>query len=365
MKRLLGLVLLIIITFIPGCIGNQEKAGGTISASGTIEGEETQISAEVAGRITGIKVEEGQRVKKGELLAQLESTIAQLQVKQAQAQFKGTQAAAKGAQAGVKGAQAKLEDTKAGSRIQQLQQAQENIRQLEAMLAGATKGLENTKKSYDKVQYLYQEGSASEQELLNIQGKYDSSLYQQKALQAQLAGAREQYKLLKAGATTNTVKAVDANLQQAKSAQEQVVTTQEQAQLNLALAEAQLAKTIIYAPTEGVISSRNFNVGELALPGKVLFSLMNPDKLWIRVYLPETDLAKIKLNQEAKVRIDGYPRKVFKGKVTTIAAKAEFTPKNIQTKEERVNTVFAVKLTITNQDQILKAGLPADVEFVQ
>jgi HlyD family secretion protein len=116
------------------------------------------------------------------------------------------------------------------------------------------------------------------------------------------------------------------------------------------------------APSGGVILERLVHTGELAVPGAPLFTLADLDQVTLTVYVPEADLGRVSLGQDVEVTVDAYDQ-VFAGQVTHIASQAEFTPKNIQTQEERVHMVFAVKIRLDNPDQLLKPGMPADAVF--
>ena len=124
--------------------------------------------------------------------------------------------------------------------------------------------------------------------------------------------------------------------------------------------QIQIDKATVTAPISGVVLNKNVEPGEMAMPGSPLVTLADLENCWVRVYIPETKLGHIKLGQKAKVYSDSFPNKHYEGKVTMIAGEAEFTPKNVQTKKERVRLVYAVKVTVPNPDQELKIGMPVD-----
>jgi len=121
---------------------------------------------------------------------------------------------------------------------------------------------------------------------------------------------------------------------------------------------------LLYSPIDGVVLENILDEGEMAFPGSVIMTIGDLSKPWMFIYVNERQLGKVKIGQRAKVYIDSYPDKFFEGKVVSISNKAEFTPKTIQTKDERVKLVFAVKLAIENRDMILKPGMPADAEIL-
>jgi HlyD family secretion protein len=131
-----------------------------------------------------------------------------------------------------------------------------------------------------------------------------------------------------------------------------------QAQSNIAV--ARLNDCTVTAPIDGAVSTIAFRVGETVMPGSTPITIVSLDQTWLNVYVPERLLGRVKLGDTCRVRIDAYPKKDFRGTLTFIADKAEFTPKDIQTKEERINQVYRVKITLPNHDRILKPGMPAD-----
>jgi len=124
--------------------------------------------------------------------------------------------------------------------------------------------------------------------------------------------------------------------------------------------EVQLDKMTLHAPIRGLVVARSVNEGEMALPGVTLFTLANLDHVDLTLYIPETHIARVRVGQRVSVSVDSFPNRIFEGRVTFIATQAEFTPRTVQTKEERAKMVFAVKVTIYNPDHALKPGMPAD-----
>lgn len=128
--------------------------------------------------------------------------------------------------------------------------------------------------------------------------------------------------------------------------------------------KATLKETVIHAPFKGTVLGKNLEAGELAFPGSSIITMADLRRVWIKIYIRETKIGLVKPGQEALVRVDSYPGEEFRGEVVRIADKAEFTPKTIQTKEERVKLVFAVKIQLENPEMKLKPGMPADAEII-
>jgi len=193
---------------------------------------------------------------------------------------------------------------------------------------------------------------------------YLAELAQQAAdpvvLQAQANAARSQY-----GIATSGVELAQAQLEglQLGATPEQIAAVEAQVEIARAALEAlqvQATKFILKAPISGLVLERPVHVGEVALPGAPLMTLADLDHLTLTVYVPEDQLGWVQIGQPVSVTVDAYPDRAFTGTVSFIASQAEFTPKNVQTREERVNMVFAVKVKLPNPDHALKPGMPAD-----
>ena len=140
--------------------------------------------------------------------------------------------------------------------------------------------------------------------------------------------------------------------------------TVEQADAGVKLSEIQLSKSTINSPINGNVIIKNFEQGENVVAGSPLFVIADISKVYLKVYIPVTQIGNIKVGQKATVKVDSFPDKSFEGTIKFISPKAEFTPKNVQTKEERVNQVFEVKIFIPNKEGLLKSGMPADANIM-
>ncbi|MFN3476405.1 MAG: HlyD family secretion protein [Candidatus Methylomirabilales bacterium] len=127
-------------------------------------------------------------------------------------------------------------------------------------------------------------------------------------------------------------------------------------------AETQFGYTILKSPQAGVVLRKHVEPGEMIAAGTPIVTIADLQDIWLKIYIPEPQLGRIKLGQTAEITTDSYPGKVYKGRVTFINSEAEFTPKNVQTQEERVKLVFAVKISVDNPNQELKPGMPADAK---
>jgi len=334
-KKLLTIIIILfsLTIIISGCANSTEDV---ITASGTIEALEVNISAETGGKITEINTDEGDSIKKGAVLGRLDSTIQALQVQQAEA--------------ALRAAAEKAKETQSGNRDQLIGQAVSLVDQMTSLAEGSKAAMDNARENLDRVRTLAGEGGIAHQQLSDAETRYESARAQYEAYVAQKNSAREQLDLLKSGATTETINIMNAGVAQA--------------QANVSIARAQLEKTVLIAPIDGQVSTVNFRQSEYVSPGAPVITLLNPEDLWIKVYISETEIAKVKPGQKAEIFIDAYPDRPFAGKVSFVSAKAEFTPKNLQTKEDRVNMVFAIKVELQDGKEMLKPGLPADVKIM-
>jgi len=198
----------------------------------------------------------------------------------------------------------------------------------EANLKKALASYERAKNDFERYSSLLKEELVSKSEFDRIKMQYQSA-------HAEVDSARESISQVQAN-----YKASMARLNETK---------------------ADLMETKIYAPADGIILSRPVEVGEVVNPGTVLYVMVDLNKLYVKVYVPEPDIGKIKVGMPARVYIDAYPERFFNGKVTKVYEQAEFTPKNVETKQERVKLVFGVEVSVENPEGLLKPGMPADV----
>jgi hypothetical protein len=177
--------------------------------------------------------------------------------------------------------------------------------------------------------------------------------------------AQDQLSRLQTGENSLKVAAASATLEQAKAGTQQALDAAQQAQANLALLDAQIAKLTIYAPMDGVVLARNVDPGEFVQPGGAAITMANLNGLTLTVYVSEDRYGEIHLGQAVEVTVDSFPGETFNATVSYISDQAEFTPRNVQTVQGRSATVYAIKLKVSDPDGKLKLGMPADVVFVK
>jgi HlyD family secretion protein len=279
-----------------------------IEASGTIEGTDVNIGTEVAGKVRAMQVDEGSRVAKGDTLLIIDDAEYRIQLRSAEAN-----AAAADAQYRLA-----LE----GSR-------KEDVMQAEAVFKAA-------ETDYHRMKELLATQSVTQKQYDDVYMRY--------------VAAQQNYQKLFRGLRKNEINAVRAKREQAEAQADQL--------------RKKVRDCYILAPSEGIVSLKSVEVGELVTMGANVLRITYLDKVKLMIYLNETQLGNVKLGQKADVTVDSNPSKAHEGKVIYISPNAEFTPKNVQTKEERTKLVFGVKIEVENRDGVLKPGLPADAKLV-
>jgi HlyD family secretion protein len=280
----------------------------TIEASGTIEGTDVNVAAEVGGKVTDIRIEEGSRVASGDTLVIIDDTDYQIQLRQALANLASFDLAYRLAVA--------------GSRTEDVIQAEAAYKNAEADL--------------ERMKTLLASQTVT-------QKQYDDAF-------ARAVGAEQTYRKLKTGLRPEEIEGAHAR--------------RESAAAQADLLRKKVRDCRILAPTAGTVTLLGIERGELAVPGMTVLRLTYLEKVKLTIYVSESELGRISLGQSAQVSIDAFGGgRVFDGHVVYISPVAEFTPKNVQTKEERTKLVFGVKIEVQNPDQALKPGLPADARI--
>ncbi|RME39144.1 MAG: HlyD family efflux transporter periplasmic adaptor subunit [Thermoflexia bacterium] len=400
--------------------GQAQARSPEITASGFLEAETIRLAPEVGGRIVEIAVAEGEEVTAGQILVRLDDRIARAQVAMAEAGLEVAQARLALARAGacaedIRRAEALLAQAEAlrdgayqawqdaRALLANPQDLEARIAQLEAQVHAQRALLDQAVALKDLAEGAYNQYRAAMGQWESIPeplrpplspdvhgvlyaywqawagvnaagAAYDGAretlglLYQMRknplALRAQVNAAEAQYRAaeaavdmaraqlegLRAGATAEEIAALEAQVQQARAQVEG--------------ARVALDKLTLTAPAGGVILELAAHEGELALPGVPLLTLADLEEVRLTVYVPENRLGQVQVGQRVEVRVDSFPDRVFLGRVASIATQAEFTPRNIQTAEERVNMVFAVRVLIPNPDRALKPGILADARIL-
>jgi HlyD family secretion protein len=360
------------------------KVTDRILISGNIELTEVDIAFKTAGRLIERDVDEGAVVTKGMVVARLdrdqlvqqrEAQVATLQT--AQAQLDESRSAAEWQRStmaadldvrrsDLSSAQSHLLEMKNGSRPEEIQQAL-------AAVDSAQAEFENATKDWDRAQTLYKSDDIST-------AQYDAYHKALDAATANLKQAKQHSALVSAGNRSEDIEGAAAQESKARASlkmgeanslelqrREQDIVARQgdiaRAKAQIVLIDSQLSDTIATSPISGVVLVKAADVGEVLAPGTSVVTVGDIDHPWLRAYIGETDLGRVKLGSKVKVTTDSYPGKIYNGRVSFISSEAEFTPKQIQSTEERVKLVYRIKIDIENPLHELKSNMPADAEI--
>lgn len=310
--------ILVAFVLIIGFTGCGNKHAGSIEASGTLEATEVKVSTKVPGQVQTIFIQEGSQVKVGDTLLVLDRSTLELQWKQAHA--------------GVELADAQYKLLLHGARSEDVRLAEEALKQAESSFKSASD-------DYARMKELFASKSISKKQFDDAESRYTVT-------QAQWNSAKQNLQKMQRFARPEDLAAGKARLDQARAAAD--------------LIKKQYTDACVLAPIAGTITSKPVEEGELINMGATVATIARLEKMNLMIYVNETELGKVKLGGAADVVIDTYPDKNYPGKVIYISPIAEFTPKNVQTKEDRTKLVFGVKLEVENSDGTLKSGMPAD-----
>ena len=273
---------IVVMSFVRG------RDDGTMKLSGNVEVTECNVGFKVAGKIRALKVDEGARVKEGDLIAELSSGDVKALVDQNRA--------------ALEEARVKLAELKAGSRRQEIVKARADSASLEAELVKA-------RKDFERAGTLYENGAISASRFDAAKSAYETRL-------GQLKSARQQQSLVEEGPRREDIRAAELRVKQLEAL--------------VANTEEKLADTRLYAPISGVVFRKNVELGEIVQPGAAVFTIGDLDRPWVKVYVKEDKLALVKLGQKARITVDTYKDRSYEGTVTFISSDAEFTPKEKQ-----------------------------------
>jgi len=290
----------------------------SLRISGNIEAHESVVSFKVQGRIMELPVQEGQYVKQGDLLARLDDDDYRQQVSVDEATV------------GMR--KAELELSVAGSRVQEIQAAKQT-------LIDARADLELKRAEFRRRQELLAEQGVSEEDI-------DRAASQLKRAQATYERAKQTYDQVVEGTRKEEIAVRRANLESAREA--------------LQMSRLKLNYTVLTAPVSGVVLVRQAELGEVVSAGTPVVTIADVEHLWMRGYLNETDLGRVKWGQSATIHTDTFSDKTYQGRVSFISSQAEFTPKSVETHKERVTLVYRIKIDLDNPNHELKPGMPAE-----
>jgi HlyD family secretion protein len=385
-KRIVIIVVLVAVGIAAAlAFRGRSQPDGHIRISGNIELTQVNIAFKISGKLIERAVDEGDAVKKGMIVARLDRDQplqqrdrerasldqAQAQVAQASTTIEWTRESLASdleqRRADLSQAHARLRELEAGSRPQE-------IREARAAVEAAAAEDERARKDYERGQALYKQDDISTSQFDQYRARADSA-------SAALRQAQERLKLVEAGPRQEAIDAARAQVNHSAAAvkwaeaqrlditrkQQDLLSRRaevERARAQVGIIDSQIADTVVASPIDGVVLVKSANTGEILAPGTTVVTIGDIEHPWLRGYINERDLGRVKLGTKAKISTDSYPGKVYWGRVSFIASEAEFTPKQIQTSEERLKLVYRIKIDVDNPQHELKSNMPADAELV-
>jgi len=388
MKKRLGIILPLLLIIVVGVVvyRNYIRVGDDMSLrfSGNIEVTESQMSFQIPGRLQERLAEEGESVSNKQPLARLHNTDQTIGIAQTEANLAYVSSVLAELEAGsrkeeldrtnakVLQARHSLLELQNGSRIEDVEAAKAELDRAVAAEQSAVVKLNQAQRDYKRYTNLHKDGSVSDNIFESIQTLYSTSGNQVSEARGKTKSATERLSLLKAGPRIEQINRAEAALAEVEAEYALIKAgprvekiDQARANVQIALASVQQARqqlkyAELIAPMDGVVLSVSAEPGEYLNPASPVLTLGNLDKPWLRAYVSEKVLGKIQLNQKVTVTTDSFPDKKYEGRVSFISSEAEFTPKTVQTFEERVKLVYRIKVALHNEDNELKPGMPAD-----
>ena len=326
MKRVIPVLILLAAVIAAGVyfyprLTRKPADANQLTLSGNIEAHESLVSFKVQGRLVDLPGEEGQQVAQGDLLARLEDADYRQKVRIDEAT--------------VRVRESNLALQLAGTRGQEIRASQQTTLDVEA-------DLEQKKVDDERAQRLFAKDEISAQDR-------DLAATALKRAEASFKAAQQRTNEAEEGSRKEDIAIARANLNEANAC--------------LGLSRVNLGYTTLRAPSSGVITVREAELGEVVSPGTPVITLADLDHIWLRAYIAETDMGKIHWGQQVKITTDTYPGKQYSGRISFISSTAEFTPKSVQTYQERVTLVYRIKIDIDNPSHELKPGMPADAHI--
>jgi HlyD family secretion protein len=296
----------------------RERGDGAIRVSGNIEVTDVDVGFKIPGRVVQRAVDEGMTVSSGQLVARLDNADLAGDVSVRQAELQAASAA--------------LQELAAGSRPQEIARAK-------AAVAAARAEADRLSREYSRAETLLEREAIARQEFDRAKAAFDVAEERHKE-------ARENLLLVEEGPRREQIEQARARVRQAKEA--------------LELARTRLSYATVASPLSGIVLSKNVEPGDYVAAGTPVVTIGDLADVWLRAYIEETDLGRVKTGQPVDVTTDSYPGKTYAGRISFIAPQAEFTPKSVQTRKERVKLVYRIKVAIANPSMELKPGMPAD-----
>ncbi len=330
-KRIIIIIFIALLVVVSALVyyAQQRAKNGEMYYSGTFESIDSNLAFQAAGHVNAVYAEEGQAVRKGQVLAELDGAEFQAKLDQAKASLDKA--------------------IKAKEQLQELfdiytKTLPDDVKRAEANVSIAHNTMLDARKNNERYEELFKKGVIAERERDTIKLGFENANSKLNESQAALEQAKSN--LRKIETTRKDIEVAQAQIELAKASLDQ--------------ARIQLSYTKLMAPYSGIIISRNVEPGEVVSPGREVLTLTDLSRVDLKIFVDETEIAKVRMGRKVDVKVDTFKDKVYEGRISYVSPEAEFTPKIIQTKKERVKLVYLVKVSIPNPNFELKTGMPAD-----
>ena len=343
---LLVAVVILATLVVPGVVSwwSPSEPAGLLFASGRIEGRITTLTPKSSARVAALHADEGQAVQAGQLLATLDDQAQRERVRSAAEQL-----AALGARLRAADTELAMTERQVGLQIEQASAA---LREAESRLERTRQGHLQAQRDAERAAALVARELIAPQEAEHARLKAEVEAQGVREVEAALVAGQKQLAL--ARLRTEQVETMRAE-------RDALLRQRLVAEAQLAEQRSHVAEFAIRSPIAGRVLTRTVELGERVGEGTPLFTLVDLDRLYVKIYVPEPSIGRVALGQEARVYVDAYPDRAFAARVSRVSQESEFTPKNVETREERVKLVFAVEVALAeNPDGVLKPGMPAD-----
>ena len=311
----------------------EPEPSNTIRVSGHVEATEVRVAPDVGGRLIELRVMEGDRVATGDLIGRLDATDAELQIARARAERAASEA--------------QLRALQAGARPEEIRQAQAEVQAAGAEADGATAELKAAETDLERFEALLRANAGAEKERDDARTRVEVAQERVRSARERVQAAREIVARLQAGTRREDLDAARARVDAADA--------------QIALLEKSRSDAVIKATAAGVVTQKLADTGEQVAPLMPVVVVTDLDNAWANLFVPEPMIPRITIGQTATVLTDAGDR--IQGKVTYISPQAEFTPRNVQTADERSKLVYRIKVSVDNRAGILKVGMPVDAEL--
>lgn len=326
--------MLVVLTLMAVAACRETEPSNTVRVSGHVEATEVQLSGEVGGRIVELRVNEGDRVARGDVIARLDARDVELQVARARADRAA--------------AEAQLRLLQAGSRPEEIRQAEAQVASANAEVAALDAELKNAETDLQRFESLLQANAGTTRQRDDAKARVDVLRERERGARDRVRAAEEAVARLRAGARPQEIEAARARIAGVDA--------------QIAIFEKAASDSSVISAAEGIVTQKLADAGEVVAPRTPLVVVTDLDHAWANVFVPEPIMPRVKLGQAATLFTDaGGPG--IQGTVTYISPQAEFTPRNVQTADERSKLVYRIKVTVDNTAGVLKQGMPVDAEM--